>query len=129
GSVEAAELMRLAVEGRTTSVRQAAANAIHDPAAWQALLPKLKGRDKAAYKSIRQRLDAHLAEQRERARITSEGEALCAGLEKLAVRPHDSLYAGLLSSLVTRWQAMPDSLDPAIRARGQLALDRCHQIV
>jgi hypothetical protein len=34
GSMESAELMRLAVEGQTTRLRQAAATAIQDPAMW-----------------------------------------------------------------------------------------------
>lgn len=129
GAIGNTELMRLAVEGQTTRVRQAAAAALHDPADWQALLPRLRGRDKAAYKSVRQRLDAHLAEQRERARVMSEAEELCASVERLAKRPHDTLYAGMLASHRARWQALPDGLDAAIRARGQQALDRCQQII
>ena len=93
GSMDLAELARLAVEGQTTRVRQAAAAAIDDPAPWQALLPRLRGKDKAAYKLIKQRLDALLAEQRNVAQATSEAEALCASIEKHATEAHDALYA------------------------------------
>ena len=93
GSMQLPELLQLAVEGQTTQLRQAAAAAIHDPAAWQALLPRLRGRDKAAYRLIKQRHDARLAEQRRLAQATSDAEALCAAIEKHAGRPHDARFA------------------------------------
>lgn len=129
GAMESAELMRLATEGQTTRVRQAAASAIHEPEAWQALLPRLRGRDKAAYKLIKQRHDAVLAEQRNLAQARSDAEALCAAIERHAARFHDPLFAPALSAFTARWQALPDSVDAELRQRGQLALDRCQQVV
>src|SRR6187551_3322545 len=110
GVMESAELMRLAVEGQTTRLRQAAASAIQDPASWQALLPRLRGRDKAAYKLIKQRLDALLAVQRNLAQVTSDAEALCSVIEKLVAKPHDALFAPALSVYTARWQALPAGL-------------------
>jgi hypothetical protein len=129
GSMEPAELVRLAVEGQTTRLRQAAAAAIHEPALWQDLLPRLRGRDKAAYKLIKQRLDAMLAEQRDQAQAHSDALALCASIEKHAARPHDVLYAPTLASYTVRWRALPAEFDAAIRERGQQALDRCLEVV
>lgn len=129
GSLDPAELMRLAVEGQTTRLRQAAAAQIHDPAAWQALLPRLRGRDKAAYKLIKQRVDAVLAEQRSAAQVDTDAEALCVGIEKLAVKPHDALFAPALSAYLARWQALPAGMNEAIRERGQSAIDRCHEVI
>ena len=107
GSLESAEIVRLAVEGQTTRLRQAAAAAIQDPASWQALLPQLRGRDKAAYKLIKHRVDALLAEQRNVAQTRSDAEALCASIEKLAAKPYDAMFAPTLSSYAARWQALP----------------------
>ncbi len=129
GAVESAELMRLAVEGQTTRLRQAAAGAIEDPALWQELLPRLRGRDKAAYKLIKQRHDALLAEQRNLAQANSDAEALCASIEKHAARPHDALYAPTLSSYTVRWQALPAKFDAAIRQRGQQAIVRGQEVI
>ncbi|MEO8313634.1 MAG: DUF349 domain-containing protein [Pseudomonadota bacterium] len=128
GSMESAELMRLAVEGQTTRLRQAAAAEIQDPASWQALLPRLRGRDKAAYKLIKQRLDELLAEQRNLAQANGDAEALCASLEKLAAKPYDALFAPTLSVYTARWRALPE-FEAAIRQRGQLALDRGQQVI
>jgi hypothetical protein len=121
--------MRLAVEGQTTRLRQAAASAIQDPESWQALLPRLRGRDKAAYKLIKQRLDALLAEQRNLAQVRSDAEALCASIEKLAAKPYDALFAPTLSVYAARWQALPAELDTAIRERGQRAIDRGQEVI
>lgn len=129
GSVESAELMRLAVEGQTTRLRQAAASRIQDPHAWQALLPRLRGRDKAAYKTIKQRLDALHAEQRGRAQANSDAEALCATIERLATKPHDALFAPAVSVYAARWQNLPDGIDAGILQRGQLAVERCREII
>ncbi len=129
GTMESAELMRLAVEGQTTRLRQAAASGIQDPVSWQTLLPRLRGRDKAAYKLIKQRLDALLAEQRNLTQVKSDAEALCASIERLAAKPHDALFAPALSLYAARCQALPAEVDAAIRKRGQLALDRCQEII
>jgi hypothetical protein len=129
GSVEPAELARLAVDGPTTRVRQAAAAAIVDPALWDELLPRLRGKDKAAYKLVRQRADERLAGQRQAEQAASEAAATCASLERLANRPHDAAYAVSLSLLAARWQALPAIADEAVRERGAQALGRCHEVV
>src|SRR5690606_17330516 len=129
GSVEPVELMRLAVEGQTTRLRQAAAAAIDDPASWQALLPRLRGRDKVAYKLIKGRLDALLEAQRNQAQARGDAEALCVLIEKHAAKPHDALFAAALTLYSVRWQALPPGIDSAILQRGQQALDRCQQVI
>ena len=129
GAMESAELVRLAVEGRTTRLRQAAAAAIHEPALWQGLLPRLRGRDKEAYKLIKQRLDAVLAAQRNLAQANSDALALCALIEKHATRTHYALYAPTLESYLVLWKALPAEFDAATRQRGQQALDRCQAVM
>ncbi len=129
GALDNAELLRLAVEGQTTRIRQAAATAIHDPGLWSELLPRLRGRDKAAYKLIKQRHDTLLAEQRATTQANSEADALCASIEKHATRPHDPLYAPTLVALTTRWQELPDHVDVGIRQRGQQAIERCREVI
>ena len=132
GSMEPAELARIAVDGQTTRVRQAAAAAaaaIDDPALWQELLPRLRGKDKAAYKLIKQRLDTVLTAQRDTEQANSEAEALCTSIEKHATRAHDKLYAPTLSSYTARWQALPANVDATIRQRGRQAIERCLEVI
>jgi hypothetical protein len=61
-TLDPAELSRLAVEGPTSRVRQAAAAAIDDPAQLHELLPRLRGKDKSVYKLIKHKCDALLAQ-------------------------------------------------------------------
>lgn len=129
GTVEPVELTRLAVEGQTTRLRQAAAAAIDDPASWQALLPRLRGRDKVAYRLVKGRLDALQEEQRNQAQARSDAEALCALIEKHAAKPHDELFAPTLTLYSVRWQALPSHIDEAILQRGQQALTRCQEVI
>lgn len=129
GELDAAELARLAVDGATTRVRQAAAAAITDPAAWDELLPRLRGRDKAAYKLVKQRVDARAAERRAAGQAADEAAAACASLERLAGRAHDATYATSLAVLEARWRALPPIADDAVRQRGERALERAHEVV
>ena len=128
GALEPAELSRLAVEGPTTRVRQAAAAAIDDPA----LLAR------AAAAAARQGQGGLQADQAEvrcaaggRARrpqaAAQEAAALCESLERHAARAHDSLYEATLASLATRWQALAAPVRrrrPAARTAGARALPR-----
>jgi len=125
GSMAPAELARVAVEGPTTRVRQAAAAAIDDPALWHDLLPRLRGRDKAAYKLIKQRIGALLAEQRNVEHAALEADALCTSIEQHSARAHNAHYEATLAMLTVRWQALPVTLDAGVRQRGLKALDRC----
>jgi len=129
GSMDPAELARWAVDGQTTRVRQAAAAAIDDPALWHDLLPRLRDRDKAAYKLIKQRTDALLAAQRSVQQAAQEAAALCASIEKHGTRMHDASYAVTLWSLDSRWQALPTTVDAEVRQRGQQALERCREVI
>jgi hypothetical protein len=129
GAMESAELMRLAVEGQTTRLRQAAASQLQDPAQWQELLPRLRGRDKAAYKLIRERLDALHAGRREQVQATNDAEALCATIEKLATKPFDALFEPAVSVYVARWRALPAGIDAGILQRGEQALSRCQEAI
>jgi hypothetical protein len=110
-------------------VRQAAAAAIDDPAQLHELLPRLRGKDKAVYKRVKQQCDALLAAERALQAAAQESAALCESLERHAARPHDSLYEATLASLATRWSALAAPVDPGVLQRGQQALERCREVV
>ena len=85
-----AALARLAVDGPSSRVRQAAAAAIDDPAQLHELLPRVRGKDKAVYKLIKQKCDA--LDRRASARrknAAREAADLCASLERHGTRAHD----------------------------------------
>lgn len=124
-----AELARLAVEGTSSRVRQSAAAAISDPAQLHELLPRLRGKDKTAYKLIKQKCDALLAGQRKAEESARETEALCASLERLATKTHDPLYVATLEVLTARWRALETRPSADDEQRGQQAIERCREVI
>ena len=119
------ELTRLALEGSSSRVRQAAAERIVDPAQLHNLLPRVRGKDKSVYRIVKRKCDLLLAEQRQADAIAQEAKAVCESLERHALRPYDGLYTAIVESLTARWRALPEAIDDDVRARGDQALLRC----
>ncbi|MDH4105853.1 MAG: hypothetical protein OEV39_07060, partial [Gammaproteobacteria bacterium] len=119
------ELTRLALEGSSSRVRQAAAERIVDPAQLHNLLPRVRGKDKSVYRILKRKCDLLLAEQRQADAIAQEAKAVCESLERHALRPYDGLYTAIVESLTARWRALPEAIDDDVRARGDQALLRC----
>jgi hypothetical protein len=124
-----AVLARLACEGPSSRVRQAAATAIEDPAQLRDLLQPLRARDKAAYRIVKQKCDAIAAEKRKAEEFAREADVLCTALERLSKRIPDPLYAASLEVLTAQWLALPRRPDPDLDQRGQAAIERCRAII
>ncbi len=122
-------LARLACEGPSSRVRQAAAAAIEDPAQLRDLLQRVRGKDKAAYRIVKQKCDAIAAEKRKAEDFAREADALCAALERLSRRTPDPLYAASLQVLAAQWLALPRRPDPDIEQRGLAAIERCRTVI
>jgi hypothetical protein len=122
-------LATLATEGPSVRVRQSAAAAIVDPGQLHELLPRVRGKDKAVYKIIRQKCDALLAEQRNAEEAARESAESCEALERHAERPHGPLYATMLETLTTRWRALAAHPDRGVAQRGEQAIERCREII
>jgi len=122
-------LATLAVEGPSSRVRQAAAAKIEDPVQLQELLPRVRGKDKAVYKHVKQKCDALIAERRKAEEAVRESTALCESLERHGARTHDVLYAATLQSLTARWHSLPPHTDPQVQQRGEQALERCREVI
>jgi hypothetical protein len=129
GIDDPAALATLAAEGPSSRVRQAAAAKITDPAQLHELLPRLRGKDKAVYKLVKQRCDALTAARRKAEEAVRESTALCESLERHSQRTHDALYAATLQSLTARWRALAALADPQLEQRGQQALERCREVI
>ncbi|MCJ7453492.1 MAG: DUF349 domain-containing protein, partial [Steroidobacteraceae bacterium] len=124
-----AVLAKLVMEGPSVRVRQSAAAAIVDPGQLHELLPRVRGKDKAVYKIIRQKCDALLAEQRKAEEAVRESAELCESLEQHAARPHGPLYATTLETLTTRWRALSAHPDGGVEQRGEQAIERCREVI
>ena len=129
GIDDPAVLARLVTEGTSVRVRQSAAEAILDPGQLYDLLPRVRGKDKAVYKIIRQKCDALLAEQRRAEEAARESAELCELLEQHTGRQHGPLYAASLETLQARWRALALRPESSIEQRGEQAIERCREVI
>ncbi len=117
------------VDSPSSRVRQSAAAAIDDPAQLHELLPRLRGKDKTAYKLIRQKCDALLAAQRQAEQFARETAELCESLEQHGEKPHDPHYAASFERLTARWSALAPRPDALLEQRFQRAVERCREVM
>jgi hypothetical protein len=125
GRMEDAALARLATDGPSSRVRQAAAERIDDPTRLHDLLPRVRGKDKSVYRIIKRKCDFLLEEQRKAEAIAQEAKSVCESLERHAQRPYDALYGATVDALTARWQALPAAVDESVRLRAQQAIAKC----
>jgi Domain of Unknown Function (DUF349) len=124
-----AALAKLVTDGPSSRARQLAAAAIDDPAQLHDLLPRVRGKDKSAYRIIKQKCDALAAAERKVEEYGREVTELCASLERHSTRAHDLVYVATLEALTARWRALPARPDPLVEQRGEQALERCREVV
>ena len=124
-----AALAKLVTDGPSSRVRQSAAAIIEDPVQLQALLPRVRGKDKSVYKLIRQKCDALAAAEHKAEELAREVTEVCASLERHSTRTHDAFYVTTLESLTARWRALPARPDPQVEQRAEQALERCREVI
>lgn len=122
-------IMRLAVEGASSRIRQLAAQRIADPAELKELLKQVRGKDKSVYRIIKQKCDVLHAEEQRIAQIDADTDALCASLERHGHRYYDPLYEPALRLLDAQWKTLEAMAAPEIRERVRLAVDRCREVI
>jgi hypothetical protein len=121
---------RLVVEGMSTKVRQAAAEAIDDPDVLRQLIRDVRGgNDKNVYKVLTAKRDALLERAREQERLQAEISAASADLERHSQRVYDGTYGPRLDQFERRWNAVAAQADPELRSRVQQWIDRSRQTV
>jgi hypothetical protein len=123
------KMAKLVVEGPSSRVRQAAARTIENPTELKRLLVEMRGKDKSAYRIIKEKCDALRAEEERLAQIESDVAAVCASLEQHSHRAHDAFYATSLDRLEERWRALDAQAAAAIRERVREAIGRCHLVI
>ncbi len=122
-------IMRLAIDGASSRVRQLAAQRIEDPAELKELLKQVRGKDKSVYKIVKQKCDVLHAEERRIAQIETDANALCASLERHGHRYYDPLYEPALRLFDAQWKTLEAQAAPEIRDRVRKATDRCREII
>jgi hypothetical protein len=124
-----AQLAQLVVESPSSRLRQLAAERVHDAAQLRQLLQQVRNKDKSVYKILKQKCDALNAEERKAQEIKNEIEALCASLERLSERTHDSFYTSAFEHLKTRWDSLTTQPAADIEQRAKQAIERCRETI
>ena len=118
------------LEGTSTSVRQAAAQAIEDPAQLRQLIRDVRGgSDKSVYKILTHKRDALLAQARQQEQLQAELNATSVALERHSQRRYDALYAPTLEQLQNRWKVVASQAAPELSTKVQQAIDRSRDVI
>lgn len=129
-SGDTAAVAKLVIEGSSTKIRQAAAEAIEDPAQIRQLIRDARGgKDKSVYKILTRKRDALLAHEREIEHLRAEASAAAAALERHSHRHFDPLFTPTLEQLESRWGAVSAHAEPDVVQATQQAIDRAREVV
>lgn len=121
---------RLVVAGTSTTVRQAAAQAIEDPDVLRQLIRDVRGgNDKNVYKVLTSKRDALLEQARKLEQLRSRIDAAAAALQRHSQRAYDALYSPRLDQFERDWNAVAAQAEPELRGRVQQWIDRSRETV
>ncbi len=118
------ELLKLASDGATSQLRQAAAEKIHSRDILEQLAKAVKTKDKNVFKIVKTKLDAFKAEDAKLAELDASAARICEKLERHSHFEADSLFKAKLTVLQTEWDAL-GQVSATTQSRFQSALAAC----
>lgn len=118
------ELLKLASDGATSQLRQAAAEKIHSRDVLEQLAKAVKTKDKNVFKIVKAKLDIFKAEDAKLAEIEASAVRICEKLERHSHFEADSLFKAKLTVLQHEWDALGQTSNAA-QSRFQTALAAC----
>ncbi len=122
---EPALLLKLAIEGASIQIRQAAAQKLGTRTELEQLAKAAQGRDKTVYKLAKSRLETFKAEDAHQAEMEAQAKVICGKLEQLARVEADPLYQTKLDKLQRNWEALDRQPPAALAERYHTALSNC----
>lgn len=130
GSRDFETVGKFVIEGTSTKIRQAAAQAIEDPAQLRQMIRDVRGgSDKSVYKILTHKRDVLLAQARQQEQLQAEINAVSAALERHSHRHYEALYAPTLEQLESRWKTVASQAVPELAAKAQEAIDRSRDVI
>lgn len=123
------QLGELALHGPSPTVRQLAAEQVHDPALLARLLKDARGKDKNVYRILKNKRDALHAQERAAAEALAGMATLCASIERHVHQPFSSAYVTALEHFAGQWQAVAAQAPEDLQSRATVALERCRDMV
>lgn len=101
------ELLKLAVEGATSQLRQAAAEKLHSRDILEQVAKAVKAKDKNVFKIVKTKLEIFKAEDAKQAEQEASAQRICEKLEKHSHLEADALFKAKLVVLQNEWNALP----------------------
>lgn len=118
------ELLKLASEGATSPLRQAAAEKIHNRTLLEQLAKTAKAKDKNVFRIVKTKLDVFKAEDAKLAELEASAQRICEKLERHVYLEADALFKAKLGALQTEWASLTQT-SAASQERYQNALAAC----
>jgi len=118
------ELLKLASDGATSQLRQAAAEKIHSREILEQLAKAVKTKDKNVFKIVKAKLDLFKAEDAKLAELEASAARICEKLERHSHFEADSLFKAKLTVLQNEWAAL-GQVSIMVQSRFQSALAAC----
>ncbi len=119
------ELLKLASDGATSQLRQAAAEKIASREVLETLAKAAKNKDKNVFKIVKTKLDVFKAEDAKQAEVEARAQQVCEKLERHSLLEADALFKARLTVLQQEWANLGQSLSEKASARYQAALASC----
>lgn len=120
-----ATLLKLASEGATTQVRQAAAEKIHSRDMLETLSKLAKQKDKNVFKIVKTKLDVFKTADQELAEVEAAAKRVSEKMEKHSHLEADAMFKAKLNLLQQEWQTLEKSASAATHAAYAKALTAC----
>lgn len=113
---DVATVGRWVIEGRSTRIRQRAAQAISDPGQLHELILATRhGKDKQVYRILTAKRDERLAEERRARELQEEIASAAAAIAEHCVRACDASSPDTLARLEARWSEVATQATPQLR--------------
>jgi len=118
------ELLKLASDGATSQLRQAAAEKIHSREVLEQLAKIVKTKDKNVFKIVKTKLDTFKADDAKVAEVEANAARICEKLERHSHFEADSLFKAKLNVLQNEWATL-GQVSIMAQSRYQAALAIC----
>ena len=118
------ELFKLASDGATSQLRQAAAEKIHSREVLEQLAKVVKSKDKNVFKIVKTKLDLFKAEDAKVAELEASAERICEKIERHSHFEADALFKAKLGVLKNEWENL-GQVSVIVQSRYQTALAAC----
>lgn len=120
------ELLKLAIEGTTSQLRQAAAEKLHSREILEHAAKAVKVKDKNVYKIVKAKLEVFKTEDIKQTELEVTAQRICEKLEKHSYQEADALFKAKLTVLQNEWAALPPVSENSAQ-RFILALAACEE--